>query len=103
MTLKFYYNGIRDSDKTLQKAFYSKGNFRNLPESTIAIYAKSYYPTFSNEVQENFTVKNDSDSMTDYFVTDSIYVTPDHPLYDKVNEAFNKQEEHRKKIYKKSK
>lgn len=85
-TLKFFYNGIKGSDKKLQRCFYSAGELRNFPTGTIAIYGRGY-ESFSAEVRAAFTVENNSDGMTDYFENDHIRVMPNHPLYAAVKTA----------------
>lgn len=94
--LKFFYNGIKGESKELQKAFYSLNKTDRpdyyLPVNTITIF-KDRYKRFTHDIREVFTVENDSDSHTDYFENDRIRVTPDHPLYSQVLEAYNKQEE----------
>lgn len=94
MALKFFYNGIKDNGGKLQKAFYADGVLRSHPAGTITIYARNYR-RFSDGVREAFTVENNSDSMTDYFESDTIRVRPDHPLYSEVKAALEKQAERR--------
>ena len=96
MELRFFYNGIKGTDKKLQKAFYSRGSLRGYREGTITIYARGY-TRFSNEIKKHFTVENDTDTRTDYFDSDKIRVTPEHKLFSLVNEAYTKQENKRKK------
>ena len=94
-TLKFFYNGIKVNGGILQKAFYCQGAYTPescIPSGTITIYGKDYR-RFSAEIRELLEVRNDTDSMSDYFETDSIYVKPDHPLYAQVLIAFNLQED----------
>lgn len=101
MTIKFYYNGIKDEKGAkLQKAHYSKGDLLNYPKDTITIYeeVRCYVP-FSKKVKELFEVENNSDVMTDYFETSCIRVVPTHPLYNEVNEAWKKQEARAKARY----
>lgn len=91
--LKFYYNGIKDSAAAkLQKCHYSYGGLINAPLGTITIYAKEYN-RFNASVREMFEVKNDTDSMTDYFENDTIRVEPTHPLYGEVFIAYETQEQ----------
>ena len=97
MALKFFYNGIKSNGGKLQKAHYTVGNLgERYPENTITIYARDY-SRFCADVRANFTVHNDTDSMTDYFDSDRIRVTPDHPLYAQVMVAVQAQEAHSKK------
>lgn len=93
----FYWNGLKDAkaDK-LQKAWYSLGNTIGAPEGTITIYARDY-ARFSALVRGCFVVENDTDTMTDYFDSDRIRVTPSHPLYAQVRGAWEAQEAHRAK------
>ena len=90
---KFMYNGIKFDGK-LHKGHYSKGPFTNLPEGTITIYARDYtgFPQI-----KDLTVKNNSDSMTDYFEKDRVRVTPDNPYYAEVLGAYTKQEQRQKR------
>lgn len=97
----FYFNGIKDAKgEKLQKAHYSMGGYTNVPADmaaeTISIYARDY-TGFSALVRSCFEVKNDSDSMTDYFDKDSIQVLPVHPLYPMVRAAFEAQQAHRER------
>lgn len=93
--LKFYWNGIKTSDKAgVQRCFYSDGQLINHPEGTLTIYARDYSP-FSQEIKEAFKVENDSDIMTDYIVQDWIRVEPTHPLYKQVFAALQSQKYHR--------
>lgn len=95
MTVKFYYNGIKDEKGAkLQTAHYSKGNYTaasRIDQSTITIYATKYC-RFSKIVREEFKVINDTDTMVDYFESDKIRVSPDHQLYKEVHAAWEKQE-----------
>jgi hypothetical protein len=90
MKIKFLWNGIKIDGK-LYRCFYSDGKLINHPEGTLTIYAKDYkhIPNIP-ELQ----VQNDSDSMTDYFETDRIRITPDNPYHEAVLEALKKYNEH---------
>lgn len=92
-TLRFFWNGIKGSDKKLQRVFYSDGALMNSPAGTITIYGRDYR-SFSAEIRDAFKVENDSDMMTDYFEQDRIRVTPDHPLFDQVKIALQAREAH---------
>ncbi len=96
-TFKFLWNGIKVNSGKLQKASYSIGNLLNAPEGTITIYASTYHG-FSREVWEAFDVRNDSDSMTDYFEKDRVRVRPDHPLYAQVLKAAQAWDAHHSKM-----
>lgn len=78
--ITFFWNGIKGSDKKLQRAFYSGGPYVSLPADTITIYAKSG-TTFSKEIRDVFAIENNTDLMTDYFESDKIRVHADHPFY----------------------
>jgi hypothetical protein len=76
--LKFYYNGIKSSDKEgLQKAYYTFNELKN-GDKNIEIY-KLDYTRFSKEIKSTLNVYNNSDSQTDYFENDSIYIDRTHP------------------------
>lgn len=95
----FFWNGIKDAKgEKLQKAHYSMGGYTNVPDEmaaeTITIYCREY-TGFSALVGSCFDVKNDSDSMTDYFEKDRIQVLPVHPLYPQVRAAFEAQQARR--------
>lgn len=94
MSLKFFYNGIKDNGGKLQTCFYSKGTLINYPVNTLTIYKKEY-ADFTAGIREAFTVQNDTEIETDYIVQDLIRVEPTHPLYAEVLEAYNKQEARR--------
>jgi hypothetical protein len=99
--VRFMYNGIKDKEGKLHGVWYSGGSYTKesgLPEGTIAIYARGY-ASLPKAVHEQFKVRNESDSMTDYFDKDTIHVTPDHPRYGEVSAAYGKMKEHQAKIY----
>jgi hypothetical protein len=101
--LRFFYNGIKAKDGKLQKCSYSVGGFfasSGIPKDTITIYG-SNYKRFSVEIQQAFTVENDSDGQTDYFENDRIRVRPDHLLYAAVKAAYDKNMERRERLYQK--
>lgn len=96
---RFYWNGLKDDKGAkLQKAYYSAGEYRGMPDGTITIYARDYN-RFSDKVRAAFAVQNDSDIQTDYFDNDRIRVIPAHPLYPQVQAALAAQEAHRAKRY----
>lgn len=98
--IRFLWNGLKTGDKIgLQRAWYSRGEYgpaSKIPAGSIVIYAKEY-KRFSAEVRENMDVRNDSDSMSDYFENDRIVVTPDHKLFAKVDAAEKLQQAHQEK------
>lgn len=94
MAIKFYYNGLKVDGGKLQKAHFSFGNFTiesGIAQDSVTIYARDY-SRFTAEVAETFTVKNETDSMTDYFENDRIVVSPSHPLYAQVVAAYDAQQ-----------
>jgi hypothetical protein len=95
--IKFMYNGIKEDSK-LHKGWYSKGTYAKGDTETITIYADSYarFPKI-----EGLNIENDTDSQADYFDRDKIRVAPGNKLYNEINEAWKKQEEHRNKRYEK--
>jgi hypothetical protein len=113
MALKFFYNGIKETDRldpqfgVLQTCWYSTSRLTNYPEGTITIYAREYcYGKFPNRwvgfswgVKNAFKVENGTDIQSDYHETDRIRVTPDHPLYAEVKAALEKNEDRREKRY----
>lgn len=70
--IKFYYNGVKVNGGKLIKCYY------HLDENSVCIYADSYGAVLPREY---FTVKNDSDSYTDYHDKDHAVVSAEHPLY----------------------
>ena len=84
--IRFFWNGIKEGKGRLVRCTYSDGQLLDHPAGTITIYARDYGSAghFGPAVRAAFDVKNDSDSMTDYFETDRIRVVPTHPLYGKV-------------------
>ena len=96
-SFKFLWNGIKVDGGKLQKASFSDGRLIGFPEGTVTIYAK-HYSGFSAEVWEAFDVRNDSDSMTDYFETDRIRVQPGHPLYAQAMAAVKASHQHHEKM-----
>lgn len=69
--IKFYYNGIKVNGGKLIRCFYW------FDDNSVTISARDY----DDLPADVFVVKNDTDSMTDYFDTDSARLTPEHPLY----------------------
>jgi len=95
--LKFMYNGIKVNNE-LFRAHYSLGELFHYPKGTITIYAREYkhFPKI-----DGLTIKNDTDSMTDYFETDTIYIQPDNPYYKEIHAVYTKQEDHNIKAHNK--
>jgi len=109
--LKFYWNGIKDTEGTLslcsfdrdkttqgklQLCTYHRGALLHHPEGTITIYGKRYRP-FSSGVCKAFEVKDDTEIQSDYIVNEHIRVMPNHPLYAEVLKACQDLEAHNAK------
>jgi hypothetical protein len=95
--LKFYWNGIRESNGgaygPLQLCTYHRGALKHHPDGTITIYGKRYRP-FSSGVQAAFQVQDDTEIQSDYIVNEHIRVLPTHPLYQEVLAACIAKEAH---------
>ena len=91
--IKFMYNGIKVNGK-LVKGFWGKGGYTNGAE--FCFYADSYY---SPELRELFSVRNDSDIMTDYHETEHVYFFPGDQNIEQVAAAYKKQELRRDERY----
>lgn len=99
--LKFLYNGIKVDAGKLEGCWYSKPVYTErsgIVVETITVYHNSHCGRFSSGVHDAFAVKNDTDSQTDYFESDTFRVAPDHPLYAVVMVAFEAQQAHRAKM-----
>lgn len=70
--VRFLLNGIKVDGGRLVSCWYS------VDENSVTIYANDYGAQLPRDY---FTVKNDTDSYTDYFCKDSATLTPEHPLY----------------------
>ena len=83
--IKFLKKGIRVNGEYF-KVFYTKGGWVNMCEKTIGIYIREckHFPKV-----KGLTIKNDSDSLTDYYEKDKIYVHPGNKYYNEVNEVCN--------------
>jgi len=81
MTVKFMYNGI-NIDGKLYKASYSVGGHyapeSGLSEDTITMYVDGY-KRIPRVV--GLTIRNDTDSMVDYFDKDAIIIAPNDKYY----------------------
>lgn len=84
--IKFMYNGIKIDGKLI-KGFWSKGGYTN--GALFCFYSDSYC---SKELRENFSVRNDSDSQTDYFEQDSIFFFENDKYLNNVDAAYKSQE-----------
>lgn len=83
--MKLLKKGIKDNNGLYFPVWYSKSVLCGKPtrfdqRNAIVIYAKNY-SRFSESIKKEIEVKNDSDSMTDYFETDRITIEVDNPLY----------------------
>ena len=95
--VRFFYNGLKTMDhRKLQKAFYSLQNHDggNYPRGTVTVYGRNY-SRFTADVRNAFTVKNDTDSQTDYFEQDRFNVPPSHPFYSLVLAGYEAQQAYR--------
>lgn len=73
--IKIYYNGLRIGDsKELIKLYYTLSSDGN----DVSFYACNY-----DRIPRDYAlcVRNDSDSMTDYFESDHGHVSCEHPLF----------------------
>lgn len=94
MEIKWMWNGIKVDGK-LHGFSYSKGVLIGDMEETITLYAKEY----SNHLPkiDGLNIENDSDSMTDYFTTDSIHIRKDSKFWNEAFSAYLKSEQHYEK------
>ena len=94
--IRFFYNGLKVGKGRLERAHYSfieewkTASGRVIP-TQISIYARDYV-RFSLPIQKAFRVENNTETMVDYHEKDTIRVTPEHPRFREVAEAFLKQE-----------
>ena len=99
--IRFMWNGIKVNGK-LHPAFYSiSRQAHTIGSHTIPAQATVYARRcnrFPQEVQAAFAVKNDSDSMTDYFESDHFSAEPTHPLYPAIEAAAKARAEHDAKL-----
>lgn len=83
MGIKFLQNGIRRDDEYIP-VYYSL----DMRTQIITIYARSYCKHLPREIGN---VRNESDSMTDYFETDSCRLSPSDPFYKQALEVCKKR------------
>ena len=86
-SVKFFYNGVKVNGGNLQKYHGSVEN-PGTQNEYVRVFGKDYKELPS----EVFDVKNDSDSMTDYFVNDTAVVYPDNPFYPYIRSAVAKRQ-----------
>ncbi len=97
--IRYMWNGIKVDGK-LYKLWYSfqTQSYQNDDNPHITMFATSYSNRFPTEIHDLFTVRNDTDSMTDYFDKDSITLDRTHPEWERVTAAYIKQQNHRAKM-----
>ncbi len=94
--VKFLWNGIK-IDGQLYKGSYYSGTYTEtskLPEGTISIHMDKSNTPRINELE----IENNSDSMTDYFETDTIRIRPDSIYYSAAVKAANDYNIHMEKV-----
>lgn len=72
--IRIYYNGIKLDGGSLVKCRY----YVDRDSGAVTIYADSYGASLPRDLLQ---VKNETDSMTDYFETDQATVDPGHPIH----------------------
>lgn len=95
--LRFLWNGIKVGNGQLLTCWYSTGPFTNYPDGTLTVSARDYN-SFPAEVRACFNIENNTDVQSDYFDSDRIRVTPNHPLYSLVKAAHEAAELHYAKV-----
>lgn len=95
-TIKFFYNGFKVNGGKLQKCFYMEGPWINYPNDMITICGREY-DNFK-DLEDVFTIENNTDITTDYFEPNKIRVVPSHPLYAQVKKAVEAVHERNAKI-----
>ena len=96
--LKFLFNGIKSSENgnKLEKAYIYYSSTNN--KEYIQVGADGYN-SFSNEIQVEFEVKNNTDSQVDYFDKDSFIICPDNRYFVPALESILKQKERQLKLW----
>lgn len=84
--VKFYWNGLKINGGDLIKCSYGVND-----DGSVNLWADGYGDELPRDL---FTVRNDSDIMTDYFDKDRATVGTDHPLYKYVRFAAYKAQQH---------
>lgn len=90
--IKFMYNGMKVDGKLCRASYsYQNSEYGNRPFGTITLYAKDYsrFPV----IPAGMIHMNDTDSQTDYFDSDKIFVYPNHPRYREALAAYCKAQE----------
>lgn len=84
--IKILQNGIKH-DNGYTPCFYSMGNNTRHSEKCIAIYARDY----EHLPAELGAIQNDTDTQTDYFDSDKVYLEPGDKYYTEALAAYNKR------------
>lgn len=84
--IKILQNGIKH-DGGYTPCFYSMGNTFHHSDKCIAIYARDYECLPA----ELGAIENDTDSQTDYFDSDKVYLEPGDKYYNEALVAYNKR------------
>lgn len=71
--IKFLQNGIKTESKYVSVMYSITSNY---DDNTIVIYARDY-----EHLPKELNPINESDSMTDYFESDRVYISPDSKYY----------------------
>jgi len=93
--MKFQAHGIKVDGK-LHKVRYNLSTYRD-GSRHLNVDAKGY-ERLPIEIRQAFVIKNETDSHSDYFDTDSFKVAKTHPLFSEVVGAFIKSNEFQAKI-----
>ena len=84
--IKILQNGIK-FDGGYTRCFYGMGNTYHHSDRCITITARDY----DHLPAELGTIHNDTDTMTDYFDEDRVYLEPGDKYYDEALAAYNKR------------
>ena len=84
--IKILQNGIKH-DNGYTPCFYSMGNNTRHSDRCITIYARDY----EHLPAELGNIQNDTDTQTDYFDSDKVYLEPGDKYYDEALAAYNKR------------
>lgn len=82
MTIKIHKHFVKNVETGAKaKCWYSRGQLINDTRDCIIIYAKEYGQELSRVFGSSVEVKNETDSMTDYFDKDKICIFAGEPLF----------------------
>lgn len=84
--IKILQNGIKH-DNGYTPCFYSMGNNTRHSDRCITIYARCY----ERLPAELGAIQNDTDTQTDYFDSDKVYLEPGDKYYTEALAAYNKR------------